>query len=1201
MKLLSRWGNSAADSKNVPALQGTYPNRLSPGFLKLTGIRWKCICTALGIMSCSFSGVLAQEVPNMAWSCGTNSSEFNPPNTYVVCASEHFINEWMDRVATAHVVFSLKGFTYDDQGKITEAETVVRPLADAQAHIAYTHPGWGGTTQTPASVIGAVAYHYGRVNAMPGAPAGATIPLRIRLLGHASASSSRLGPEGESSAWAYSTFQCGLIYVFSQVFANASGPTTAEYDQTITCDVRAGEVFECNVHASAYAQALVTFSNEHQTGEAQAVADPSVEIDPSYAFKEFFTLEFSTGLVFTLAPLDLVLQSVTTDSVASVLNFQYSIQVPTNYPQNGETVWFARVYGTNGISTNGVFWQVDTNDANHVSLTVTNNIQGEVVLFATYSKTSDFKLVANPAVVYPYPSGTALCGIDMMPPFAVLSTGEVLTTSIWGIYSNGIRSLLYIPCGQASYQSANTNIASVNTNGLVTLLSTGSTTIAASYSGFAASMVVSSSATGSTSMIGVSGDLAFGLVEVGAMATRTMTIGNGGNSQLSVTNILYPTSFSGSWTGVVSPGSSTTVNVTFAPAGVTSYVGTVTVQSDATGGSNTISVSGTGTAPVRVIGLGGDLAFGLVLAGVSESRMMTIANTGTSILTVTNISYPSGFSGSWTGMVSPGGATNVAVVFAPSGAVSYGGTVTVHSDATGGTNAISVSGTGWQGYTNLYVFKGGSLDGANPDGSLLLSGSILYGMTERGGDVGYSSDNGVIFRIGDNGNGMSIMHHFGGPMSDAGSPWSSFIQSGTNLYGMTYHGGDGGGTIIKISTNGDGYAILHRFGVFGAIDGQWPYGDFVQSGSWLYGMARFGGTSDGGVAFKFNVDGTGYTNIHSFAGPPSDGYEPFGSLTLSGSTFYGMTFNGGTYGGGVVFRMNLDGSGYTILRNLHYGGGNYDGIQPYGSLVLSGSMLYGMTSAGGVSNLGVVFGISTNGTGYTNLHHFAAGPSDGAMPFGSLTVTGSMLYGMTSAGGVWNSGTVFQMSMTGAGYTNLHNFAGGTGDGASPQGALTLSGSLVYGMTKYGGISNAGTVFVLALPSSGPAGYDAWAASITNGLTNFNQCATGDGYPNLLKYATGSSPTDADNLASLTATNSAGLLSLRFNRNTNARDVTLLVEGGYAVTNGAPWTGVATNRNGSWGASTNVDETPGTPTAVTVRDTAQPATNRFLRLRVTRP
>ena len=47
--------------------------------------------------------------------------------------------------------------------------------------------------------------------------------------------------------------------------------------------------------------------------------------------------------------------------------------------------------------------------------------------------------------------------------------------------------------------------------------------------------------------------------------------------------------------------------------------------------------------------------------------------------------------------------------------------------------------------------------------------------------------------------------------------------------------------------------------------------------------------------------------------------------------------------------------------------------------------------------------------------------------------------------------------------------------------------------------------------------------------------------------------------------------------------------------------GIATNIAGSWGGATNVIESAGSPANVTVFDTDAAATNRFLRLRVTRP
>jgi hypothetical protein len=132
-------------------------------------------------------------------------------------------------------------------------------------------------------------------------------------------------------------------------------------------------------------------------------------------------------------------------------------------------------------------------------------------------------------------------------------------------------------------------------------------------------------------------------------------------------------------------------------------------------------------------------------------------------------------------------------------------------------------------------------------------------------------------------------------------------------------------------------------------------------------------------------------------------------------------------------------------------------------------------------------------------------------------------------------------------------------------------------------------------------GYWLWAAAITNGLTNYLECGAGDGYPNLLKYATGSSPTNDDGLAHLGFDFTNGGFASRFNRNTNAVDATLIVEGVSSLTDGSPWTGLATNREGTWAGPAPVSESGANPRAVIVQDVAPAATNRFLRLRALGP
>ena len=82
------------------------------------------------------------------------------------------------------------------------------------------------------------------------------------------------------------------------------------------------------------------------------------------------------------------------------------------------------------------------------------------------------------------------------------------------------------------------------------------------------------------------------------------------------------------------------------------------------------------------------------------------------------------------------------------------------------------------------------------------------------------------------------------------------------------------------------------------------------------------------------------------------GANPTGSLILSGSTLYGMTYTGGTYGYGNIFSEPLAGGTPTTLFSFD---GTSHGANPQGSLILSGSTLYGMTHGGGTNGLGTIF------------------------------------------------------------------------------------------------------------------------------------------------------------------------------------------------------------------------------------------------------
>ncbi len=396
-----------------------------------------------------------------------------------------------------------------------------------------------------------------------------------------------------------------------------------------------------------------------------------------------------------------------------------------------------------------------------------------------------------------------------------------------------------------------------------------------------------------------------------------------------------------------------------------------------------------------------------------------------------------------------------------------------------GLNLIPAGRVSAQTFTILHRFD--SYDGFNPVSELIVSGNTLYGTTAGDGHGSNAGSVGRVFAINTNGTGFTNLHSFtatsNGTNSDGTDLEAGLILSGNTLYGTAYQGGSlGAGTVFAVNTNGTGFTNLHSFSF---SDGYHPEAGLILSGNILYGTTFF-------TVFAVNTDGTGFTNLHIFSatsgsdggyGTNSDGLEPRANLILSGGTLYGTAEEGGSSGNGTVFAVKTDGTGFTNLHNFtatldpYYT--NSDGAGPKGGLVLSGNTLYGTAAYGGSSGLGTVFAVNTNGTGFTNLHSFAAGAydtygnytnSDGGGPNG-LILSGNTLYGTAGYGGRFAVGTVFAVKTDSTRFTNLHNF--GYGNATYPFAGLVLSGNALYGTASdYFGedFGYFGTVFSLSFP-----------------------------------------------------------------------------------------------------------------------------------------
>ena len=364
--------------------------------------------------------------------------------------------------------------------------------------------------------------------------------------------------------------------------------------------------------------------------------------------------------------------------------------------------------------------------------------------------------------------------------------------------------------------------------------------------------------------------------------------------------------------------------------------------------------------------------------------------------------------------------------------------------------------TDGSGYAVIQNFEQG--DGAYPCPNVTLSGTTLYGTTQSGGRFG----NGVIFREQIDGSGYAVLKDFTNSL-DGVAPSAGMVCSNSTLYGTCYGGGQGLGTVFKINTDGSGFRVVEDFTNW--IEAAYPNSSLVLSGSTLYGTTAGGGTNGRGTVFKVNTDGTSYTVLKAFS-YRSDGAYP-GGLVLSGTTLYGTARDGGGWDGGTVFKVNTDGSDFAVLRNFAYGFDANDGRGPGGGLVLSGTTLYGTTAWGGTNRSGTVFKIDTDGSGYTLLYSLSAIGStwndtnaDGAYPNGSLLLAGTTLYGTTIDGGGGGYGTLFAVNTDGSGFTVLKAFSGSDG---SPHAGLVLSGATLCGTRSSGGGLDCGTLFSLSL------------------------------------------------------------------------------------------------------------------------------------------
>jgi uncharacterized repeat protein (TIGR03803 family) len=189
----------------------------------------------------------------------------------------------------------------------------------------------------------------------------------------------------------------------------------------------------------------------------------------------------------------------------------------------------------------------------------------------------------------------------------------------------------------------------------------------------------------------------------------------------------------------------------------------------------------------------------------------------------------------------------------------------------------------------------------------------------------------------------------GGSCPNGGRPNAILQGSDGNFYGAAWDSQEGdsqpnGGTIFSLTPSGT-LTVLHRFLPGPNNDyptGNNPFALTEGSDGLLYGATAGGGSSGGGVLFRFGK-ASGFQVLHNFCSAPNCADGGPGAMALgTDGNLYGASYTGGGEGYGAIFRVVPSTGVYAVLFSFS------DALcdcGPSGATVGPDGTLYGMQGA----------------------------------------------------------------------------------------------------------------------------------------------------------------------------------------------------------------------------------------------------------------
>ena len=347
-------------------------------------------------------------------------------------------------------------------------------------------------------------------------------------------------------------------------------------------------------------------------------------------------------------------------------------------------------------------------------------------------------------------------------------------------------------------------------------------------------------------------------------------------------------------------------------------------------------------------------------------------------------------------------------------------------------------------------------EGSNPKGDILRGNNAkYYGTTEFGGANGV----GTLWEYAPATGIYTVLHDF--TTATGARPVRGIILT-TNgrLTGTCSEGGANSlGCVFDYNTTTSTYTKRADF--TGAVNGSFPRSRLVQvTSTRVFGVTQTGGTNGRGVLFEFNPTSGAVTVRHHFAiGTGSNPYS--GVLLASNARLYGTTLSGGATNAGTIYEFNTTSNVHTKLVDLAVATGS----APIGELMqATGGTIYGTTTAGGSTSVGVIFSFVIAGNVYTPVHDFDN--LGGYSSFGRLiTGTDGFLYGTTNQGGPGGDGVLYRFDRITNTYTMLADLAA-SGIGSPWGGVLEDANGVLNGLCNVGGSGQSGALFRYTISSS---------------------------------------------------------------------------------------------------------------------------------------